>query len=58
MQITLPYDISLEDSILGSIVLEPQTHNDIAPYITDVEVFYQTKAQMLWKKINKMMRSN
>ena len=58
MDITLPYDTSLEDSILGSIVLDPKTHDTIAPYITDVEVFYQTKAQVLLKKMTQMIRHN
>jgi replicative DNA helicase len=58
MDTTLPYDTNLEDSILGNIILSPQLHDEIAPYITDTEVFYQTKAQILWKKITKMIRSN
>ena len=58
MDTTLPYDTSLEDSILGNIILSPQLHDEIAPYITDTEVFYQVKAQILWKKITKMIRSN
>ena len=53
MDTTLPYDTNLEDSILGNIILSPQLHDEIAPYITDTEVFYQTKAQILWKKITK-----
>ena len=58
MDITLPYDTSLEDTILGSVILDPNTHNTVVPYITDIEVFYQTKAQVLWKKITQMIRHN
>ena len=54
MDITLPYDTSLEDTILGSVILDPNTHNTIAPYITDIEVFYQMKARLLWNKIKEM----
>ena len=58
MDTTLPYDTSLEDSILGNIIIDSKIHDEIAPYITDTEVFYQTKAQILWKKITTMIRNN
>mgnify|MGYP003646227202 CR=1 FL=1 len=58
MDTSLPYDTSLEDSVLGNIIIDPKLHNEIAPYITNVEVFYQTKAQLLWKRITTMIRHN
>ena len=57
MSTTLPYDTSLEDSILGHIITEQDLHTEVAPYIMDIEVFYQTKAQLLWTKLDTMMRN-
>ena len=57
MDIVLPYDESLEDSILGQIIMEPDLYDEVAPFITDLEVFYHTKARALWLKISNMRKS-
>ena len=54
MDIILPYDESLEDSILGNIIMEPELYDEVAPFITSLEVFYYTKARVLWTKLSTM----
>ena len=57
MDIILPYDESLEDSILGNIIMEPELYDEVAPFITSLEVFYYTKARVLWTKLSTMRKN-
>ena len=52
------YDETTEDSILGSILINHNCYNDISPFITDDEIFYQKRARMLWKKLKDMIQAN
>ena len=55
MDIILPYDENLEDQILGHVIMEPDLYDEIAPFITDLEVFYHTKARVLWAKLSNIL---
>ena len=57
MDIILPYDENLEDQILGHVIMEPDLYDEIAPFITDLEVFYHTKARVLWTKLSNMRKN-
>ena len=57
MELTLPYDNETEDAILGGVISNPLEYDSVNKYITSNEVFYQTKAQMLWNKITEMKRA-
>ena len=56
METILPCDESTEDAVLGAVITYPEIYDDIATYFTDVEVFYQSRARMLWKKLSSMIR--
>ena len=53
---TLPYDTEIEDSILGSVIYHKDEYDKVSKYFLDVEVFYQKKARLLWKRITEMRR--
>jgi replicative DNA helicase len=52
--ITLPYDKVTEDAVLGSVINHEGEYEAVAKYFTDIEVFYQDRAKLLWKKIKYM----
>ena len=56
--ITLPYDKVTEDAILGSVINNEGEYEAVAKYFTDIEVFYQDRAKLLWKKIKYMKSKN
>ena len=58
MELTLPYDNETEDAILGGVISNPLEYDSVSKYITTNEVFYQSKAQMLWNKLTEMRRTN
>jgi len=57
MDNTLPYDITAEDVVLGCVIAYPEEYDKVTKYFTDVEVFYQIKARVLWDKIKGMKRN-
>ena len=57
MDNTLPYDITAEDVVLGCVITYPEEYDKVTKYFTDVEVFYQIKARILWDKIKCMKRN-
>ena len=56
MENALPYDETTEDAILGSIIANPEEYDAVARYFTDIDVFYQRKARLLWERIRQMKR--
>ena len=53
---TLPYDVDTEDAILGAVITFDSEFEDVYKYFTNIEVLYQKRAQLLWKKIIKLKR--
>ena len=58
MELTLPYDSETEDVILGAVIQNNEEYEAVSKYIPSIDVFYQTRAQLLWNKITKMRRDN
>ena len=54
----IPIDNRTENAVLGGIVTYPEYYDKIVPYIPSEEVFMQSRAGRLWKKITKMIRAN
>ena len=54
MGITLPYDKTTEDVVLGSVISHEGEYEAVSKYFTNLEVFYQDRAKLLWKKIKAM----
>ena len=54
----IPIDNRAENSVLGGIITYPQYYDKVVPYISSEEVFVQTRAKRLWKKISKMIRDD
>ena len=50
-------DTATEDVVIGSLILNPSEYNAISKYFPEVKVFSQKKAQNLWIKVSKMIRS-
>ena len=57
MDTILPCDENTEDAVLGAVITYPEVYDEVAPYFTETEVFYQKQARMLWKKISLMIRT-
>jgi len=55
MNPTMPCDKSLENSVLGILILYPETYPKIRDYVVTDEIFYQDKAKLLWKKLKVML---
>ena len=55
METTMPCDKGLENSVLGTLILYPETYKDIRDFIIEDDVFYQKKAKLLWKKLKTMI---
>ena len=58
MSSTLPYDKVTEDAVLGSVITNEGEYEAVSKYFTNVEVFYQNAAKLLWKKVGRMKRNN
>ena len=41
-------DEATENVVIGSLILNPDEYNSVAHYITDLNVFSQSKARALW----------
>ena len=50
-------DEATENVVIGGLILNPEEYNDVAHYITDLNVFSQQKARALWVKVSKIIRS-
>ena len=50
-------DESTENVVLGSLILNPTEYDAVAHYISDINVFSQKRAQALWLKLRKMIKS-
>ena len=50
METTMPCDKGLENSVLGTLILYPETYKDIRDFIIEDDVFYQKKAKLLKKR--------
>ena len=50
-------DEATENVVIGSLILNPDEYNSVAHYITDLNVFSQSKARALWVKLSKMIRN-
>ena len=57
METTLPYDIDSEDVLLGSVIQNIEEYDKVSKYFKNKEVFYQEKAQLLWKRIVDLKRN-
>ena len=58
MSDTLPYDKTTEDAVLGSVINNEGEYEAVSKYFTNIEVFYQDRAKLLWKKIKYMKSRN
>ena len=58
MELTLPYDNETEDAILGGVIHNPLEYDSVSKYISNNDVFYQSKAQLLWNKLTEIKRGN
>ena len=56
MELTLPYDYEMENAVLGSVISNVEKFDDVEKYFINIEVLYQTKAQLLWKRIMQMKK--
>jgi len=56
METTLPYDIESENVLLGSVISDIGEYDSVAKYFIEKDVFYQEKADLLWKFITEMKR--
>ena len=56
--ITLPYDKVTEDAVLGSVINNEGEYEAVAKYFSNIEVYYQERAKLLWKKIKYMKSKN
>ena len=52
----LPYDKELECSVLGAVVQDNDTYNEVAKYFNDDGVFSDKTNQILWNKIALLRR--
>ena len=58
MELTLPYDSSTENCILGAVIRNPEEYDSVSKYLSNDEVFYQDNARLLWRKLKRMIRAN
>ena len=58
MDNALPYDETTENAVLGSVIANPDEYTAVARYFTDISVFYQRRARLLWKRIKQMKRDS
>ena len=53
----LPFDIEVEDSVLGSVILFEEEYDNVAKYFIAKNVFYQKKSYLLWRRITQMRKN-
>lgn len=53
-----PHDETLENVLLGGVILYPDEFPKIEAYISDGTIFYQSKAKSLWGILKKMRMDN
>ena len=51
---TPPYDEVVENAILSGLIMYPDEFNKVDSYSLNGEVFYQTRAKLLWKLLKRM----
>ena len=51
---TPPYDEVVENAILSGLIMYPDEFNKVDSYSLNGEVFYQTRAKLLWKLLQRM----
>ena len=49
---TIPIDNRTEYAVLGGVIAHPKTYDKVVPYIVSGDVFVQSRAKQLWKKIS------
>ena len=54
MDSTLPYDVHTENVVLGCVISYPEEYDSVTKYFTNVDVFYQIQARLLWGKLKEM----
>ena len=57
MDNSLPYDDATENVVLGSVIAHPGEYEVVSRYFTDISVFHQNRARLLWSKIKEMKRN-
>ena len=57
MENALPYDEVTENVVLGSVITNPEEYAEVARYFADINVLYQNKARLLWRRIQEMSRN-
>jgi len=57
MVLTLPYDSATEDAVLGAVIMYPEEYENVTKYLSNDEVFYQDRARLLWRKLQRMIRA-
>ena len=57
MDNALPYDDATENVVLGSVIANTGEYEVVSRYFTDINVFHQKRASLLWLKIKEMKRS-
>ena len=58
MKPMMPSDSGLENSMLGVLILYPKVYPEVRDYITTDDIFYQSKAKLLWSKLKSMLNKN
>ena len=58
MKPMMPCDSGLENSMLGVLILYPKVYPEVRDYITTDDIFYQSKAKLLWRKLKSMLNKN
>ena len=53
-----PHDETLENALLGGVISYPNEFSKIEAYISDGSIFYQNKANSLWRILKKMKMDN
>tara|TARA_R110000824_G_scaffold394282_1_gene593956 strand:+ start:4064 stop:5422 length:1359 start_codon:yes stop_codon:yes gene_type:complete len=58
MNLNVPCDTTLENGVLGALILRPDVYPDVKDFLSTDEIFHQKRASMLWKKIKIMLHNN
>ena len=53
-----PHDESLENALLGGVIMYPDEFSKIEAYLSNGHTLYQFKAKALWKLLKRMKRDN
>ena len=52
------YDYNTEDCVLGAVMRNVDEHDNIAKYITNIDIFGRKCSKILWEKITDMKRAS